>query len=93
MTGYRGGALPARRKGRKCPAVSPADLGRKRCIMPFGASGHEKLNAANHGQLGLPVLLHRTEDAKHWTIYGVVDVHYRQFEPAEDRAEEEGGTA
>ncbi len=67
-------AMPAIRGAKRCKAIAPAELRYARCIMPDGASGHRKLNAANHGRLGLPVLMHRSEDAEHWTIYGVVRI-------------------
>lgn len=66
--------VPANRNGRRCAAIGPAELRHPRCMLPAGANGHTKLNAANHGRLGLPVLLHRSENAEHWTIHGVVDL-------------------
>lgn len=73
--GYGKGAMPAIRGARRCVSIAPAELGSARCIMPAGASGHEKWNDRRaHTVLQLPVLLHRSQDAEHWTIYGPVKI-------------------
>lgn len=75
MTGYGKGAMPAVRGARRCDSIAPAELGNARCIMPHGVTGHETHNDRRaHTVLCLPVLLHRSKNAEHWTIYGAVKI-------------------
>lgn len=60
------------RVSRRCEVIAPPELGGQQCVMPPGVDSHAKLNAANRGRLGLPVLVHCAQDGRHWTKYGVV---------------------